>query len=59
MIGYSPIDFYEPVPAQVQVQAPEQPRKIPKISECNYIVMFFIIGVILLAITDLLGKQTQ
>lgn len=58
MIGYSPIEFYEPHGAQ----PPPQPQVVHRqmdFSECNYIVMFFIVGVILLAITDLIGKQNQ
>jgi len=60
MIGYCPIEFDEP-------QAPVNPpvkRKIPVKSqsvvedttECNYVVMFFIVGVLALAAMDSMKK---
>jgi hypothetical protein len=58
MIGYCPIEFDEP-------QAPVNPPVKRKIivnqepdatTECNYVVMFFIVGVIALAAMDSVRK---
>jgi hypothetical protein len=51
MIGYAPLDSGTPpkrsAPLPVQMKIPE------KYTECNYLVMFFIVGVLGLAIKDM------
>ena len=47
MIGYAPLDFGPPEPIKKVSAQPE------KYTECNYLVMFFIIGVLGLAIKDM------
>ena len=58
MIGYCPIEFYEPPP--INPDKPRIVRKEPVIidenTECNYVVMFFIVGVIALAAMDAVKK---
>jgi|TARA_B110000285_G_scaffold147278_1_gene164384 hypothetical protein len=65
MIGYSPIDFGDdPPPASVQKKvedsASKKKQQAPAImddnTECNYVVMFFIVGVIALAAMDSIKK---
>lgn len=59
MIGYCPIEFDEPPPPPVN---PVVKRKVvvnqtpDTNTECNYVVMFFIVGVIALAAMDSVGK---
>lgn len=61
MISYAPID--EPiVRVPPRMMAKPQIKKHPTImdeSECNYIVMFFIVGVILLSIADLIKSGSR
>lgn len=58
MIAYAPIDFDEPE----TVVVPQKPvkRKVPvkvdENTECNYVVLFFIVGVVALAAMDSIGK---
>lgn len=58
MIGYAPLD--EVAPPQAPIHKPiVQKRKAPlsnEDTECNYLVMFFIVGVFVLAATDSVGK---
>lgn len=64
MIGYCPLDEVEPPRPQpvVQTQATVPPPKqdVPKRgfedTECNYVVMFFVIGVVVLAVMDSMKK---
>lgn len=61
MIGYCPIDFDDSEPEQ---KPPTKSKIITKkesvvgeeSTECNYVVMFFIVGVIALATMDAVGK---
>ena len=55
MIGYCPLED-EPV---VQTPLPPSPPPIKSLeeTECNYIIMFFILGVISMAITDILSHR--
>ena len=58
MIGYCPIEFEETPPPPVN---PPVKRKIVveeplATTECNYLVMFFIVGVIALAAMDSVRK---
>ncbi|MBT6185504.1 MAG: hypothetical protein HOI07_12275 [Betaproteobacteria bacterium] len=65
MIGYSPIDFGdEPSPSLPRKGddggASKKKQQAPAImedtTECNYVVMFFIVGVIALAAMDSVKK---
>ncbi len=56
MISYCPLDFDEqktspPRPNISQKIKPVQ-RKISENTECNYLVMFFVVGVFILTISD-------
>ena len=58
MIGYCPIEFEEPqsmpvVPSKRPVTTTAAPEVT---TECNYVVMFFIVGVIALAAMDAIKK---
>jgi len=56
MIGYCPLEDVTP---QVKLQpAPlVEPKDLNKEdTECNYLVMFFIVGVLVLAVTDNMRK---
>ena len=56
MIGYCPIEDIDQ-PVKVEPKVIETPHKINKEdTECNYLVMFFVIGVLVLAITDNMRK---
>ena len=63
MIGYCPIDFDEPfgppqpphIKQEVVVKQKAQPV-VDETTECNYVVMFFIVGVIALAAMDSIKK---
>jgi|TARA_B100001758_G_scaffold211882_1_gene195480 hypothetical protein len=71
MIGYCPIDFDEPIedfqPSRKRevvadnlrkAKAAPQPKNVTvdEDTECNYVVMFFIVGVIALAAMDSVKK---
>ena len=72
MIGYAPIDFDDPIeipaaPRKREVVDPKfervQKKKVVKVqpvidetTECNYVVMFFIVGVLALAAMDSVRK---
>ena len=60
MIGYCPIEFDEPPPPIKKHQVPPVMKREPVImdetTECNYVVMFFIVGVIALAAMDAVKK---
>ena len=60
MIGYCPIEFDEPpqpvIPEKRRVIAKKEPVIIDENTECNYVVMFFIVGVIALAAMDAVKK---
>ena len=56
MLSYAPIDESPPPKARVVKKSPSNPinNKIMKNeTECSYLVMFFIIGTIVLALTDM------
>jgi hypothetical protein len=52
MIGYCPIEFEEPPSREVR----KEPVIMDENTECNYVVMFFIVGVIALAAMDAVKK---
>ena len=64
MIGYSQIDFDDPLPIKRDRQKEPERVKYKKIeptvsdenTECNFVVMFFIVGVIALAAMDSIKK---
>lgn len=57
MIGYCPIEE-EPItpPAQRRVAVPQKKPMTAEDTECNYVVMFFIVGVLTLALMDTLER---
>ena len=57
MIGYCPIEE-EPVapPGQRRVAVPQKKPTTVEDTECNYVVMFFIVGVLTLALMDTLDR---
>lgn len=64
MVGYCPLDELEdPAPPPPRPKAPPPRRMVARAAparrpvraeetECNYVVMFFIVGVIVLALSD-------
>ena len=59
MIGYCPLDEEPPVQRPKRVVRAKPPQKVaPGLEECecNYLVMFFIVGVLILAVTDSMQK---
>jgi hypothetical protein len=58
MISYCPLD--EETPLRQVVRRPPPPKQQPventEDTECNYLVMFFVLGVIVLSITDNIRK---
>jgi hypothetical protein len=61
MIGYAPLDpLDEPGPRRPPPPGPGSvlgpPKQAPGPTECNYLVMFFIVGVLGLAIQDMMRK---
>lgn len=58
MVAYCPLDIEEPEERLPPKRAPPRRRPKPKKlrdledSECNYVVMFFIVGVVVLALSD-------
>ncbi len=59
MIGYAPLEEMGPPPTPQPSPKPIVQRKAPlsnEDTECNYLVMFFIVGVFVLAATDSIGK---
>lgn len=57
MIGYCPIEFDEPpVTPEKRRVVKNDPIIIDENTECNYVVMFFIVGVIALAAMDAVKK---
>jgi len=54
MIGYCPIEEDPPVVHQVETRRPRPRREPsgPEETECNYLVLAFILGVVVLAATD-------
>lgn len=59
MIGYCPLEEVEPQPIK-KMMPPRKPvgppPSIRKSEECNYVVMGFVGGVILLALMDMVKK---
>lgn len=58
MIGYCPLEELEPPVRRQEVTVTEKP--VPKggfeETECNYAVMAFIVGVVILALADSMEK---
>ena len=56
MIGYCPLEELEPPvkqePALVQPKTEVKPKVGLEETECNYVVMAFIVGVVFLAVSD-------
>jgi len=56
MIGYCPLEELEPPirqePTLVQPKAEAKPKVGLEETECNYVVMAFIVGVVFLAVSD-------
>ena len=60
MISYCPIDQdqdYRPPALAKPLQSLQKTFLEGEDTECNYLVMFFILGVLVLAITDTLKKN--
>lgn len=55
MIGYCPLETYE-APVEPPRQPPRPQGPIEETTECNYVVMFFIVGVVALAAMDAVKK---
>lgn len=61
MIGYCPLEEVEPQPIK-KMMPPRRPvplqhsSPLKKAEECNYVVMGFVGGVILLALMDMVKK---
>lgn len=55
MIGYCPIEE-EPVAPPPRPKKVMVPQKTMEDTECNYVVMFFIVGVLTLALMDTLDR---
>ena len=59
MISYCPINF-DNSPRQVPLQGVERPRPSPQPpredTECNYLIIFFVVGVLMLAVSDQIKK---
>lgn len=58
MISYCPIEEETPIRQIIRTPPPTQIKKSlsEEDTECNYLVMFFILGVIVLSITDNISK---
>jgi hypothetical protein len=62
MIGYCPLEEVEPQPIKKMMPpirppvTPHNPSPVKKTEECNYVVMGFVGGVILLALIDMVKK---
>ncbi len=52
MIAYSPLEPVIPVQARREMVPEPEPTIGPEETEMNYVIMAFIIGVIILAISD-------
>jgi len=55
MIAYCPLEEIEPPPPRQQVVVSEKPEKGPlgdEDTELNYVIIAFIVGVIILAVSD-------
>jgi len=63
MIGYCPLDEdYDrvplPPPARIRIPPQEQGGLLEgEDTECNYLVLFFILGVMILAVSDAVKKN--
>ena len=57
MINYCPFESPKPVESVSRLASEEiSPRVVSEDTECNYIVMFFIAGVFVLALSDAIRK---
>ena len=57
MISYCPLDEETPIRQVIRRPQPKPlPESTPENTECNYLVMFFILGVLVLSITDNIRK---
>jgi hypothetical protein len=62
-IGYAPLEpldrpaqFIPSRPRSIPMQVPQPLQKFMDATECNYLVMFFVVGVLGLAIKDMTSK---
>ena len=55
-IGYAPLDPVDRPAPYVPVRTNPIQKKFMDTTECNYLVMFFVIGVLGLAVKDMLAK---
>lgn len=56
MIGYCPLEDITPPPQPKPVVKPQETIVNKEDTECNYLVMFFVVGVLFLAVTDNMRK---
>ena len=56
MINYCPLDEDTPIRQIVKSMVPKPAEPQTEDTECNYLVMFFILGVLVLSITDNISK---
>lgn len=56
MINYCPFEPSKPVVESRPVSVDVSPSVVSEDTECNYIVMFFIAGVFVLALSDAIRK---
>jgi hypothetical protein len=56
MISYCPLDEDTPIRQIVKPRVPKPVEPQNEDTECNYLVMFFILGVLVLSITDNISK---
>jgi hypothetical protein len=56
MLGYCPLDDDVVPSVPIKTSVIEGPRLNKEDTECNYLVMFFVIGVLFLAVTDNMRK---
>lgn len=56
MINYCPLDEDPPIRQIARRPSPPPPPPKTDDTECNYLVMFFILGVIVLSISDNIRK---
>jgi hypothetical protein len=55
-IGYAPLDPVDRPTPYVPVQTNHMQKNFMDTTECNYLVMFFVIGVLGLAVKDMIAK---
>ena len=56
MLGYCPLEDDVAPSVPIKPRVVEVPKLNKEDTECNYLVMFFVIGVLFLAVTDNMRK---